>query len=306
MTTCHVVALGECMLELRHDADGAARLTGGGDTYNTAVYLARAGRGAIHVQYATVFGTDPYSERLLAAMEAEGIDTALIDRVEGRLPGLYLVHVDPDGERRFFYYRNDSAARLLMDTPGGDGVVQALGACQWIYLSGITIAIMGEPGRQRLLDALQQARTRGARVAFDANYRPALWPNRDSARRALDPFLDQVDLAMPSIDDEQALWDATTADEVIARYTRCGVREVVLRRGAAGMVVAVDDQPPVSVPAETIDRVVDTTAAGDAFNGAYLAARIRGEEPTAAARRGARLAGRVIGHPGAIIPTDAN
>lgn len=306
MNAGHVVALGECMLELRHDVDGAAQLTSGGDTYNTAVYLARSGQGAIHVQYATVFGTDPYSERLIVAMQGEGIDTALVDRVDGRLPGLYLVHLDPHGERQFFYYRDASAARLLLDTAGRDKVAQALQACQWIYLSGITVAIMGEAGRQRLLDALQQARTRGARVAFDANYRPALWSDRDTARRVLTPFLDQVDLAMPSIDDEQALWDVTSAEEVIARYTRCGVREVVVKRGAAGMVVKIDDTPPVAVPAEPADRVVDTTAAGDAFNGAYLAARIRGEDPTVAACQGARLAARVIGHPGALIPADTD
>jgi 2-dehydro-3-deoxygluconokinase len=61
----------------------------------------------------------------------------------------------------------------------------------------------------------------------------------------------------------------------------------------------------VVVEAEPVDEVVDTTAAGDSFAAAYLAARLAGAEPTAAARAGHRLAGAVVGHPGAIIPKAA-
>lgn len=296
-----VVALGECMLEVRHGADGAAALAAGGDSYNTAVYLARAGAGAIAVSYATVLGTDPYSDDLLAAMRLEGLDTSLVERVDGRLPGLYLIRVDAHGERTFSYYRDASAARLLFATPGTQVLADGLGDFDWLYVTGITLAILDEPARDRLLDVVQRARARGTRVAFDTNYRAVLWPDAATARRNIDAFLATVDVALPSLDDEQALWGATSAIDVLTRLRAAGVGEVVLKQGRDGAVVISGDQQQ-EVAATPVEPVVDTTAAGDAFNGAYLAARMSGAEPVEATRHGCRLAGQVVGHPGAIAP----
>ncbi|WP_052667017.1 sugar kinase [Nitriliruptor alkaliphilus] len=299
MTTPTVIALGECMLELRQE-DGATILGVGGDSYNTAVYLTREGAGRISVGYATVLGTDPYSDGILEAMTAEGLDVGLVQRVDDRHPGLYLVHVDPDGERHFLYYRGASAARRLLTTPRHQEVIRATAEADWIYLTGITLAVLEEAARERLLAAVQQARAAGGRVAFDTNYRPALWPDRGSARRCIAPFLEATDLALPSFEDERALWDAATPDDAVERLLAAGASEVVIKVGEKGVVLS-DGATTRAVAAQPVDRPVDTTAAGDAFNGAYLAARIRGQDPGAAARHGVRLAARVVTARGAIV-----
>ena len=64
-------------------------------------------------------------------------------------------------------------------------------------------------------------------------------------------------------------------------------------------------EPCWDVEAPPAAGVVDTTAAGDSFAAAYLAARLRGAAPAEAARAGHALAGAVVRHPGAIIPRDA-
>ena len=79
-----VVAIGEVMIEMARGGDGRFGMACGGDTFNTAVYLARAG---IDVAYATALGDDPYSDGIVALATAEGINTDLMLRVPGRLPG---------------------------------------------------------------------------------------------------------------------------------------------------------------------------------------------------------------------------
>src|SRR5438874_12313443 len=102
-----VACIGECMVELSEQPDGSLSRGFGGDTLNTAVYLARLG---VAVDYVTALGDDPWSGEMLAAWHAEGIGTGLIVRVPGRLPGLYLISTDADGQRRFSYWRHSSPA----------------------------------------------------------------------------------------------------------------------------------------------------------------------------------------------------
>ena len=83
-----VVAIGEVMIEMTRGADGRFSTACGGDTFNTAVYLARAG---VDVAYATALGDDPYSDGIISMASAEGINTDLMLRVPGRLPGLYMI-----------------------------------------------------------------------------------------------------------------------------------------------------------------------------------------------------------------------
>src|SRR5437764_3431151 len=109
-----IVSIGEVMIELTRGPDARYGLSFGGDTFNTAVYLARAG---IDVAYATALGDDPYSDGIAALASAEGVGTDTIVRVPGRMPGLYLIETDPSGERRFYYWRDNSPARDLFELP---------------------------------------------------------------------------------------------------------------------------------------------------------------------------------------------
>ena len=91
-----VASIGECMIELSPAAGGLLSRSYGGDTLNTAVYLARLG---VAVDYVTALGDDPWSDEMLGAWQAEGVGTDLVVRVPGRLPGLYLISTDDDGQR---------------------------------------------------------------------------------------------------------------------------------------------------------------------------------------------------------------
>jgi 2-dehydro-3-deoxygluconokinase len=289
------------MIELSLPEAGAPCVGIAGDTYNTAVYLKRSAP-AIEVAYVTALGTDPLSERILAAFRAEGIASGLIERRPDRVPGLYAISTDAAGERSFTYWRNQSAARTLFDpaevvTPG------ALEGFDLVYFSGITLAVLYPPARDLLAVALARVRARGGRVAFDGNYRQRLWSGPEEARAVMGRFWALADIGLPSADDEEALWGDADAVAVRDRLVLAGVRAGAVKRGAEGPLPIGWDGPLPEFPAAA--RVVDTTAAGDSFNGGYLAALLTGADAPTALRAGHDLAAKVIGYPGAIIPREA-
>lgn len=287
------------MVELSRVSDGVFSRGFGGDTLNTAVYLARLG---IDVTYITALGDDALSGVMLANWEAEGIRTGEVLRVPGALPGLYMIERDSNGERSFLYWRSEAPAREFFDR-ADDATLDRLSQFDWLYLSGITLSLYGERGMPRLIELLETTRRRGGRIAFDGNYRPRGWRTPEHARRAFDKILPLLDLALPTAEDEQMLFGDVDGHATLERLTSAGVKEVIVKRGPQGCLVAAGGEV-VDIAPPAIVSPLDTTAAGDSFNSAYLAARIGGASPRDAARSGHRLAAVVIMSPGALIPRE--
>ena len=299
-----VALFGECMIELRGQTFGAMQQGLGGDTLNTAIYLARLCRDQdIQVAYATALGADPFSDHMETAWRNEGIDITLVSRIENRLPGLYTIQVDAAGERHFSYWRDTSAVRAYFEathTPLEDAA-DTLAA---LYLSGISLAILPDKGRERLFSTMARVRANGGWVVFDNNFRPRLWSSPAAARAAHDQAYSLSDIVLITLDDEMALRGETDSEQALVAAFALQAPEVVVKRGTQPTLVRIAGTPPVSIAVEPVAHVVDTTAAGDSFAGAYLAMRLSGSDPSTAARAANRLAAVVIQHPGAIIPSE--
>lgn len=293
-----LVCVGECMVELSGEAFGTVRMAYGGDTLNTAVYAKRS-NPQLSVEYATALGDDGLSVELSGRWASQGIGLSLVETIPGATPGLYFIQTDANGERRFSYWRDTSAARQLFASPV-TRLEMAADSIDALFFSGITLAILPEAGRARLLDVARQVRRRGALVAFDNNYRPRLWGSRDDARTAFDAALATSTCALLTNDDHALVYGQNTHDAVLALAHGFGCAEVIVKRGAHPTIVSAFGAV-TEVPTVPVARVVDTTAAGDSFAGAYLARRLAGIEPAAAAAAGNALAALVIQHPGAIL-----
>lgn len=295
-----VASIGECMVELSDAGAGLFSRAFGGDTLNTALYLARLG---IETSYVTALGDDPLSTTMLAAWSAEGIRIDEVLRLPGRVPGLYMIERNALGERSFLYWRDRAPAREFFDLVD-DLALERLAHFDWLYLSGITLSLYSDSGRARLIELLTTARRNGGRIAFDGNYRPRGWSDAATARRVFDNMLPHVDLALPTIEDEQLLFGDADADSCAARLSAAGIAEIVVKTGSRGCIVYSEENRTEVLPSTAL-QPVDTTAAGDSFNAGYLASRITGASVTEAARAGHCLAGVVIQWPGAVIPRDA-
>jgi 2-dehydro-3-deoxygluconokinase len=295
-----VASIGECMIEFSAARDGLFARGFGGDTLNTAVYLSRLG---IDTSYVTALGDDALSEAMLNAWRAEGIRTDEVLRMPGRVPGLYMIERDARGERSFLYWRDRAPAREFFDR-ADDAALDRLSRFDWLYFSGISLSLYGETGRARLRELLVASRRNGGRIAFDGNYRPRGWSEAENARAAFNAILPLVDLALPTLEDEQALFGDADANACLARLKAHGINEIVVKRGPLGCLIEADGRI-ADIPPPKIVQPVDTTAAGDSFNAAYLAARILGASPEEAASAGHRLASAVIMAPGAVIAREA-
>lgn len=299
-----ITVLGECMVELSPEAaDGGAplyRMGFAGDTFNTAIYMARLGD---QVAYCTALGQgDPFSEGVLATMRRETIDTRLVRQVENRLPGLYAIVLDDHGERKFHYWRERAPIRDLFSAHTADQLIEAAKASDLVYLSGVTLAVIGDIGRARLKDILTYVHSHGVAVALDFNYRPALWPSAEAARAALDGVVPACRYISLSSEDSRPLYDRE-AEELAALWAATGAEVVARDESHAVNVHRLEGRTPTPAPGRV--QAIDTTGAGDSFNAAYLSSRLAGLSIADSVERGHALAATVVRCKGAIVPEDS-
>lgn len=302
-----IAMIGECMLELsQQSTDTSSRslpmsLSYGGDTLNSAVYLARQG---IAVDYVTALGDDAKSDWMIEQWQGENVGCDLVAQHPNSVPGLYMIEVDEEGERSFHYWRDNAPAkRLFEDEQKAKELFAKLNNYKWLCLSGITLGIYSEAAQQCFFRLLADYRKNGGKVIFDSNYRPKLWKDKETTRKAYEAMYQLTDLALPTVEDEQELFGDADHNAVIARLQSWGVSEIVVKMGEKGCLV-VNDETQTLVPSNKVS-VVDTTSAGDSFNAGYLAERLNGSAPEIAAKNGHKLASVVIQHRGAIIPLSA-
>ncbi|MGL6147929.1 MAG: sugar kinase [Plesiomonas sp.] len=308
----HIAIVGECMIELNGKPFGAMHQTFGGDTLNTAIYLSRGGKANINpndikVSYVTALGTDPISSGMLTRWQEEGVATELVLRDPTRTPGLYLIQLDDQGERTFLYWRNQSAARYLLQHPDFSRIEQALNQVDMVFLSGITLAILPDEDRIALLNLLVELKAKGVEIAFDSNFRPTLWPQdgNHTVKELYQVMYQLTDVALVTFDDEQWIWGDNTPEQTIQRLATLGVQKCIVKLGTEGCLIQDSSASifvPQAVPTQPVEQVVDTTSAGDSFNGGFLSAYLAGADLATACQRGNTLAGTVIQHRGAIIP----
>lgn len=304
--TKKILLIGECMIHLQKDEEGQIQKSYSGDTLNTATYLARLSN--VHhteVDYLTAVGQDQFSTDMVNEWSEAGIGCSQVRRLENKLPGLYYVHVDEAGERSFSYWRGEAAVRDLFK-PETVPAVTSLAEYNYIYLSGISLAILDAESRARLISLIDEARQNGCHVCFDNNYRPRLWSSVSDSQHWYQEILKITDTAFLTFDDEVDLWGDAAIEDTLARYIDQPDMEIVLKCGEDPCVIK---SPMFSgeVPALKIEasKVIDTNAAGDSFSAGYICGLLANTgSPEVNANIGHILAGTVIQHRGAVIPKE--
>ena len=295
----NIILMGECMVELRRDVNGVIAQSFAGDVYNAGVYLKRT-CPSINVQLASQVGSDTLSEQMLAAFVDEDIDSSLVLQDPQRMPGLYWVNTDASGERSFLYWRESAAARWQVENYDA-AYIEKLKQADIFFFSGISIAIIQPEHRERFWEVVRELKKSGVKIAFDPNYRPKLWKSVADTKAQYDIAFSLSDIALPGVEDFDMLYGLSDFEAVETFLAPYNINEQVIKDGPNGVVV-IEDSTRTFITITPVENVVDTTSAGDSFNGAYLGSRMTGGTIEAAVASAAKMAGTVIQYPGAIIP----
>jgi 2-dehydro-3-deoxygluconokinase len=290
-----IVCLGEPLVEFvrsQHAEIGDYYRPGyGGDTSNAAIAAARQGA---RVGYLTALGRDVFGDGVMELWAGEGIDTAEVRRRADAPTGIYFVDPHPSG-RRFSYFRKGSAASLYdpADLPAA-----YIAGARALHLSAITQAI-GPAMRAASFAAVGCARAADTLVSFDTNLRLTLWP-LEQARATIALALAMADIVFPSEDEAAELWGLRDPDAVLDHVLAFGAGIVALKRGDRGAVVATPERR-WEIP-RAPSTPVDSTGAGDAFAGGFLARYLETGDPLEAGRYAARVAAGTVSGYGAVAP----
>lgn len=290
-----IVCMGEPMVEFvraEHAAVGVHYRPGfGGDTSNTAIAAARQGAS---VGFLTGLGRDEFGDSILDLWRSEGVDCSRVKLCDSAPTGVYFVHPH-ESERHFTYYRAGSAAShyAASDVPE-DYISQA----KILHVSAISQAI-SDCAAGAVERAIDVARAAGAKVSYDTNLRLKLWP-LDKARKVIHAAMAKADLAFPSYDDALELTGLRDADAIIDFYLDLGAQIVALKLGGEGARVAVAGRRETIAPVAV--NAVDSTGAGDAFAGGFLAHWLETGDPFEAGRRAGVVAAHTVAGFGAIAP----
>ncbi|MBN1592160.1 MAG: sugar kinase [Candidatus Coatesbacteria bacterium] len=291
-----IISIGECMVEMFCDGriKDASLFTKayGGDTLNTIVAASRLGS---RTGFITKVGIDPFSDFLTSSWRSEGIDLSHSQLVPG-FNSIYFISLTQNGAREFTYYRPGSAASTLSPD---DLDADYIGSAKVVHTSGITQAI-SRTARDAALAAFKMARSAGVLTSFDPNLRLKL-TSLEQAKKDLMEILEYTDIFLPSSPDETGpLFPGMTEGEIAEFVMGMGVRFVAIKQGERGCLIASSDGVMQLRP-ELDVTVVDTTGAGDAFNGAFIHGIAHGLSAREAARLGLTMASLKIRGRGAIL-----
>lgn len=302
----NIFLFGECMVELLNVSPNAQlpqtlKQSFAGDVFNTAVYLKRV-FSDMKVNIVTAVGTDEFSTNMVEYFQQQSIETDFVYRSDDKIAGLYSIKTDSDGERTFTYWRENSAAKQVMKSIDSTEI-DKMSQGDVFFFSGISLAVVTPEDRPKFWEMVEQLKSKGVQIIFDPNYRARMWTSPDEAKQQYHQAFTLSNISLPGVDDFKQLYQLNTAEEVITFSEDYTFDELVIKNGEQG-VVYIKDNVRTDISITPVDNVVDTTSAGDSFNGVFVGARTAGIEGNEAIKLASASAALVIQHKGAIVDQD--
>ncbi|AJI75529.1 pfkB carbohydrate kinase family protein [Francisella philomiragia subsp. philomiragia ATCC 25015] len=301
MSQNKLLAIGECMLELSGQIQlgSQAKLNFGGDVLNTALYFARLNGD---VSFITALGNDNFSAQMISHWDTENINTSEVLKIKDRVPGLYAIQTDNQGERSFYYWREQAPIKDIFYHLSKENLDRYNKEYNYLYLSGISLSRWDNKQLEIFANWLKDFRNSGdgKEIIFDLNYRPKCWKSKEQTKGYLEKVLKHVTIVLTTFDDEEMLFDDVNYQKTLDRYNRFDIPIVIIKHGINPTVLQYQNTISL-IEATKIVTPIDTTAAGDSFNAAFLAAFSNNLNLQTSIEFAQNFAAEIIQHQGAII-----
>ena len=282
-----LIGIGECLIELFEEAPHTYRQSVAGDVFNTLFYASRLG---LKTGFISNFGNDDLTKYIVELMDRERIDRACTTRSENKTNGLYLISTKQSGEPYYSFWRNDSAAKETLQKISLMKLEEYILSAKYFHFSAIALAVLNE---SEILVSLLQKLHGHLTITFDTNFRKRLWNDITLLKAFIETASSYVDILFVSNTDDENIYGKRAAEEAIKYYVLHGYDTIIFKQGSDD-VLAWDGKQILRVPTFKNVKVIDATAAGDAFNAGFISAQIHGRNIEDSIRTGNGCAAFVV------------
>ena len=292
----NVCSIGEAMIEISNIKNSFYNQSFAGDTLNFCNYLDKKKLNAF---FLSAIGKSEINQSLLDFVKSKNISTKYIKQINQFEIGLYLIKNKDNGEKQFFYWRDESAAKQYFNNIDFLNLYKELKNFDYIYFSGITLSIIHVSKLNNFIKLLKLLKMKKIKIVFDFNIRPSRW-NKKNLNIFFDSVLKFVDICFLSGEDMN-YWknknNIKSYEQIVRKYK---LKHSIFRKNAKFTYVFLNKTRYV-FKNKLLKTVVDTSGAGDGFNAAYLSNFIVNNDPVLALKAGSSLGSKIVMKKGAIV-----
>lgn len=264
----HLVSIGELLIDFiplekgvkLKDVSSFTKYPGGAPA-NVAVASSKSG---VKSYFIGQVGKDAFGDFLIESLKNESVDTSYLYQSSVSNTALAFVTLSSTGERDFIFYRDPSADQLY---DSSQLPINILNDCVLHFCS---VSLSDYPIKQAHQKAIEQVRNHHGFISFDPNLRLSLWFDHEAYKKVINEFIPKADLLKVSSDELEFITGIFDQQQAIKSLFKGYVRYVILTLGKDGSTLYFKDGRHIHMPSYNV-TVVDTTGAGDAFIGSFLA-----------------------------------
>ena len=290
-----ICSIGECMIEMTNVEKELYNYSVAGDTLNFTSYLDQS---IFNKFYLTAIGTSDINKGVISFFKKKKINTDLVKKISSKEIGLYLIKNTKRGEKKFYYWRDDSAANFFFNHINKSLFINKY-TFDYIYLTGITLSILDFKNIDKFITNLSVLRKKNSKIIFDFNIRIKRW-SKKNLNLYLNKILPNVDILFCSGED-LVCWkknnNIKTFQYILKKFN---IYHAIYRKNEEYNYSFYKNKKYM-IKNKPIKKVVDTSGAGDGYNAAYLSSFIISNNPQIALNEASKIGAKIVMKKGAIV-----
>ena len=290
-----ICSIGECMIEMTNVEKELYNYSVAGDTLNFTSYLDQS---IFNKFYLTAIGTSDINKGVISFFKKKKINTNLVKKISSKEIGLYLIKNTKRGEKKFYYWRDDSAANFFFNHINKSLFINKY-TFDYIYLTGITLSILDFKNIDKFITNLSVLRKKNSKIIFDFNIRIKRW-SKKNLNLYLNKILPNVDILFCSGED-LVCWkknnNIKTFQYILKKFN---IYHAIYRKNEEYNYSFYKNKKYM-IKNKPIKKVVDTSGAGDGYNAAYLSSFIISNNPQVALNEASKIGAKIVMKKGAIV-----